>query len=589
MGHRLLLGKDKCTVRFVGEIPSYENYKEGDIWVGVEWDTLGRGKNNGTLGDTSYFDCTPDMGSFLKLEKAKSGCGLDFLLALREKYEVEAGVDKDDLFVYSVRDLKMSVDFVGVEKIQKRQQNYFQADNVSLSGGRLAFCPTVAGSIFSTCPHIQQLDLSFTLLADFREVCLIVCELPLLAYCRLSGNKFVEPDTASLAIAVSEREKELGREEKSGMQALQTIVLNQTSLRWNVATSLLSLFPNLSELHFCGNALVATPLEQSLNQLQVLNLEDNGLDSWEKLAETLGRLPKLRKLLLSKNPLQTITAIPFSFLQLESISLAETRIAAWSDIDALNHYSHLQELRLQNVPLTETEGSRFVRMMAIARIEKLAHMNGSVVRAVERRDSEKMYLKNAFVSAMQQVDAPASENAMQTYLHSHWPRYAALCKVHGDPGAEARKEAQMAAHGGSAMITLTLRAENDDSVGSEVNPEVTRRLPMSLEIHKLRMVVKQAFKQASPTIQLRYRDPSDPLMPAIVLADDMKTLSYYGLISGGVVVWEDVDLNALDSNDEKSKQELLMELQLKEAENQTLRMQEQIAKEKQAIQSQANK
>jgi hypothetical protein len=67
--------------------------------------------------------------------------------------------------------------------------------------------------------------------------------LPLLAYCRLSGNKFVEPDTASLAIAVSEREKELGREEKSGMQALQTFVLNQTSLRWNVATSLLSLFP----------------------------------------------------------------------------------------------------------------------------------------------------------------------------------------------------------------------------------------------------------------------------------------------------------------------------------------------------------
>jgi hypothetical protein len=318
-------------------------------------------------------------------------------------------------------------------------------------------------------------------------------------------------------------------------------------------------------------------------------LEDNGLDSWEKLAETLGRLPKLRKLLLSKNPLQTITVIPFSFLQLESISLAETRIAAWSDIDALNHYSHLQELRLQNVPLTETEGSRFVRMMAIARIEKLAHMNGSAVWAVERRDSEKMYLKNAFVSAMQQVAAPASENTMQTYLHSHWPRYAALCKVHGDPGAQARKEAQMAAHGGSAMITPTLRAENDDSVGSEVNPEVTRRLPMSLEIHKLRMVVKQAFKQASPTIQLRYRDPSDPLMPAIVLADDMKTLSYYGLISGGVVVWEDVDLNALDSNDEKSKQELLMELQLKEAENQTLRMQEQIAKEKQAIQSQASK
>ena len=157
-----------------------------------------------------------------------------------------------------------------------------------------------------------------------------------------------------------------------------------------------------------------------------------------------------------------------------------------------------------------------------------------------------------------------------------------------DTFSMAKAEREIAA-GKLGISHLILRAENDDSVGSEVNPEVTRRLPMSLEIHKLRMVVKQAFKQASPTIQLRYRDPSDPLMPAIVLADDMKTLSYYGLISGGVVVWEDVDLNALDSNDEKSKQELLMELQLKEAENQTLRMQEQIAKEKQAIQSQASK
>lgn len=60
----------KGVVRFVGPIAIAASH---EIWVGVEWDTIGRGKNDGMLKDKSgnshrYFSCAPGMGSFIRVE-----------------------------------------------------------------------------------------------------------------------------------------------------------------------------------------------------------------------------------------------------------------------------------------------------------------------------------------------------------------------------------------------------------------------------------------------------------------------------------------------------------------------------------------
>lgn len=57
------------TVRYVGEIPQLE---KDTVWVGVEFDEP-VGKNDGSFGDSRYFQCTPKHGSFLRAERVEVG------------------------------------------------------------------------------------------------------------------------------------------------------------------------------------------------------------------------------------------------------------------------------------------------------------------------------------------------------------------------------------------------------------------------------------------------------------------------------------------------------------------------------------
>lgn len=63
------------TVRYIGPVVS-ERSTSNDTWIGVEWDKLGRGKNNGSLLDNNkvlrtYFTCEENMGSFVRPIKLK--------------------------------------------------------------------------------------------------------------------------------------------------------------------------------------------------------------------------------------------------------------------------------------------------------------------------------------------------------------------------------------------------------------------------------------------------------------------------------------------------------------------------------------
>ena len=65
-------------------------------WLGVEWDTPGRGKHDGSCVDKAgemhrYFTCMDRMGSFVKPAKVKRG--RSFVEVLRERYvELDAPV-----------------------------------------------------------------------------------------------------------------------------------------------------------------------------------------------------------------------------------------------------------------------------------------------------------------------------------------------------------------------------------------------------------------------------------------------------------------------------------------------------------------
>lgn len=117
IGERLLV-KDKDglfygTVRFCGEISG----KAGD-WVGVEWDDPGRGKNDGSVGDTRYFTCRrqPPSASFLKSEKVKPGISL--VDAVKERYTLSEA-DLKDMSIETASHRTMHVDFSGLDQASR--------------------------------------------------------------------------------------------------------------------------------------------------------------------------------------------------------------------------------------------------------------------------------------------------------------------------------------------------------------------------------------------------------------------------------------------------------------------------------------
>lgn len=81
------------TIRYAGKL--LNNPKAGDdIWLGIEWDEAGSGKNNGTVDGHTYFvphanvDPEKPSCSFIRYGKIKIG-GINFAEAILQKYKPE--------------------------------------------------------------------------------------------------------------------------------------------------------------------------------------------------------------------------------------------------------------------------------------------------------------------------------------------------------------------------------------------------------------------------------------------------------------------------------------------------------------------
>lgn len=51
VGERVIVGKDRGTIRYIGKINGYES-----DWIGIDWDDEERGKNNGMVNGQFYFN-----------------------------------------------------------------------------------------------------------------------------------------------------------------------------------------------------------------------------------------------------------------------------------------------------------------------------------------------------------------------------------------------------------------------------------------------------------------------------------------------------------------------------------------------------
>lgn len=95
IGDRVTDGDGKnATVRYIGPIKDAKVQIESTIWIGVEWEAAGRGRNDGSCKDKfgtihRYFSCSDGMGSFMSEPKLWPMAKRKFA---DETYAIEEGV-----------------------------------------------------------------------------------------------------------------------------------------------------------------------------------------------------------------------------------------------------------------------------------------------------------------------------------------------------------------------------------------------------------------------------------------------------------------------------------------------------------------
>jgi hypothetical protein len=208
----------------------------------------------------------------------------------------------------------------------------------------------------------------------------------------------------------------------------------------------------------------------------------------------------------------------------------------------------LRQLRLSHIPLFTGKGASEVRPLVIGRVANLTTFNASTISVRERRDAEKSYLRDIFrsirqananvdsssaagggsataaVASVDSLEVPQSIIDENPRLRELRELYAAdLASLQGSTTAEAGSIS-------SDLISVGLHFISVSASISADGGNVTKKLPSTLSIGRLRTVIKQLFGLDPHLQQLSIRLYKDAV--PTVLDDDEASLAYYGADNG---------------------------------------------------------
>ena len=88
---------DRGTVRYVGPVTSVGAGGQSTTkhYVGVDWDTDGRGKHDGIVDGKRYFHGKPGRGAFIHPQRLK--LGVSFISAVRDRYAADYDAKGDNV------------------------------------------------------------------------------------------------------------------------------------------------------------------------------------------------------------------------------------------------------------------------------------------------------------------------------------------------------------------------------------------------------------------------------------------------------------------------------------------------------------
>ncbi|CAN9501281.1 unnamed protein product [Ophioblennius macclurei] len=238
--------------------------------------------------------------------------------------------------------------------------------------------------IATFCAHVVELDLSFNQLNDWGEVCTIVSNAPHLDFLNLSMNPLssmqLEPSMAEV------------------FSRVRRLVLINTHVSWDTVHTLTRHTPELEELFLCLNGYNAVSESQApCPSLRLLQITGNQLQDWTEVRKFGLLYPRLSALVLANNSVDSVgdtkEALERLFPNLRSINFNNSGLSQWEDIEKLNFFPKLKEVKAQGIPLLQSYSSQEKRSLLLAQLPSVTVLNGSAVSEGEREDAERFFIR----------------------------------------------------------------------------------------------------------------------------------------------------------------------------------------------------
>lgn len=273
-----------------------------------------------------------------------------------------------------------------MEKIGGKQSNLNHLVDVSV-----AYSPVNSAGHLSCFESLHSLDISATLLWNWKIVGDIMVQIPTLEEINLSNNRLVRPTDEEISSLVTK------------FHSLKKLILKKCALgSWAELVRLARMWPQLENLSLEDNdirIITEESYEFALTQLHSLDLQNNQINSRDSI-HALGQLPALRELSLNANGIEAIsfpdcphTEKTALFPKLQILYLRENpfldQCAAFNELDKLAALKHLTIDPDTRVSYEETVAR------VVGSIAGLKMFNRSSILEKLRRDSEcdmwKMY------------------------------------------------------------------------------------------------------------------------------------------------------------------------------------------------------
>uniref|UniRef100_A0A672JFY4 Tubulin folding cofactor E-like a n=1 Tax=Salarias fasciatus TaxID=181472 RepID=A0A672JFY4_SALFA len=323
--------------------------------------------------------------------------------------------------------------------------------------------------IAAFCSHVMELDLSHNKLQDWREVISkIVANIPNLDFLNLSSNPLaggtLEPRFAE------------------AFSRVRRLVLNNTQVSWASVLLLAQGIPELEELFLCLNEYSSVSASSvACPTLRLLHITDNSLQHWAEVRKFGSLFPSLDTLVMANNNLASIQdnkdILQRLFPNLRSINLNNSGLNRWEDIEKLNYFPKLEEVRLQGIPLLQAYTNAERRSLMIAQLPSISLLNGSVVSDSEREDAERFFIRYY-------LDYPEEE--LPYRYHSLVTKYGKL-----EPLAEIdlrpRCRAQVEVHCEEKVEQVNIRL---DQTVAELKKQLTTVVQLSTQSMRLYYIDK---------------------------------------------------------------------------------------------------